>query len=186
MGSNCNHTAYPEYLSKEIREMIFHQESVLIETFENVKTNDKRKSIIEGPSCIILATSGMLVGGPSVEYFKALAEDVRNSIVFVSYQGEGSLGRKVQKGMTDLPLMGANGKNELINIRMKVYTVDGFSGHSDRNQLMEFIKRLNPRPEKIITGHGDPVKCTDFASTIYRKFRIETKAPSNLETVRLS
>ena len=36
--------------------------------------------------------------------------------------------------------MGANGKNELINIRMKVYTVDGFSGHSDRNQLMEFIK----------------------------------------------
>ena len=182
------HTAYPEYLSKEIREMIFHQgkNPFLSETFENVSTSDKRKSIIEGPPCIILATSGMLVGGPSVEYFKSLADDVRNSIVFVSYQGEGSLGRKVQKGMTELPLMGANGKNELINIRMKVYTVDGFSGHSDRNELMEFIKRLNPRPEKIITGHGDPAKCTDFASTIYRKFRIETKAPSNLETIRLS
>ncbi|HRZ19384.1 MAG TPA: beta-CASP ribonuclease aCPSF1, partial [Methanofastidiosum sp.] len=58
------HTAYPEYLSKDLREMIFHQgkNPFLSETFENVNTNDKRKSIIEGPPCIILATSGMLVG----------------------------------------------------------------------------------------------------------------------------
>jgi predicted metal-dependent RNase len=71
-----------------------------------------------------------------------------------------------------------------MKINMNVETVDGFSGHSDRQQLIEYVKRLNPRPEKIVTSHGEESKCTDLASTIYKKFKIETRSPMNLETVR--
>ena len=55
----------------------------------------------EGP-CIIMATSGMMTGGASVEYFKNLAEDKKHSLVLTSYQGEGSLGRKLQNGEKEI------------------------------------------------------------------------------------
>ena len=71
------------------------------------------------------------------------------------------------------------------NVKINVETVDGFSGHSDRKQLMRFISSLEPRPSKIIIGHGEERKCTDLASSIYQKYRIDTKAPMNLETIRL-
>jgi len=74
---------------------------------------------------------------------------------------------------------------ETRKVQMEVATVDGFSGHSDRRQLMEYVKRMEPRPERIITNHGDENKCLDLASSIYKKYKYETKAPMNLETIRL-
>ncbi len=67
---------------------------------------------------------------------------------------------------------------------MRVETVDGFSGHSDRQQLMSYIRRMKPRPERILTNHGDEGKCIDLAGSIYTKYGIETRAPMNLETIR--
>jgi hypothetical protein len=80
--------------------------------------------------------------------------------------------------------MSNNGKTTTMQMNMNIETVDGFSGHSDRQQLIEYVKRLNPRPEKIVTSHGEENKCIDLASTIYKKFKIETRSPMNLETVR--
>ena len=50
---------------------------------------------------------------------------------------------------------------------------------------MEYVKRLNPRPEKVITCHGDPYKAVDLASSIHRSYKIETKTPINLDCVRI-
>jgi hypothetical protein len=72
-----------------------------------------------------------------------------------------------------------------VEIKMNVENVDGFSGHSDRRQLINYIATLEPKPERIIIGHGDDHKCTDLASAIYKKFNIETRAPMNLETIRM-
>ena len=72
-----------------------------------------------------------------------------------------------------------------LNIRINTETIDGFSGHSDRRQLMNYISSLDPKPDRIIIGHGEDRKCTDLASSLYKKFNIETRAPQNLETVRL-
>ncbi|MEM0330324.1 MAG: MBL fold metallo-hydrolase RNA specificity domain-containing protein, partial [Archaeoglobaceae archaeon] len=99
------------------------------------------------------------------------------------YQAEGTLGRKVQKGWKEIPFP-TNGKREVVEVRMRVETVDGFSGHSDRRQLVNYVKYLTPKPSKIITVHGDEGKCIDLASTIYKTFKIETRAPLNLETIR--
>ncbi len=50
---------------------------------------------------------------------------------------------------------------------------------------MKYISTMEPRPTKVIIGHGEDRKCMDLASSIYQKYRIETKAPLNLETIRL-
>jgi len=80
----------------------------------------------------------------------------------------------------------AGGRTETVKINMHIDTVDGFSGHSDRMQLMEYIRKMRPRPEHVLTQHGDDKNCMDLASSIYRKFKIETRAPMNLETIRLA
>ena len=135
-------------------------------------------------SCIILATSGMLQGGPSVEYLKHLADNARNSMCFVNYQGEGSLGRRIQKGEREFTFAKGQG-HEIVQIKMSVHTVEGFSGHSSRNQLMNFVSRCEPRPKKVIVNHGENSRCLDLASSIHKTFKIETTAPRNLETVRV-
>ncbi len=182
------HTAYPEYLSKHLREQIFHEgyNPFLNPVFKSVANSKERQDIIDsGEPAIIIATSGMLVGGPSVEYFKQLASDPRNSIIFVSYQAEGTLGRQIQRGMKEIPLIGEGGKTEAIRINMEVHTIDGFSGHADRRELISYIARVRPRPERVITVHGEPQKCLDLASSIHKKFGISTRAPNNLDAIRL-
>ncbi|MFQ5887720.1 MAG: beta-CASP ribonuclease aCPSF1 [Candidatus Hydrothermarchaeales archaeon] len=181
------HTTYPEYLNKNLRNQIFHRgrNPFLAEAFEKVTGGQsQRQDIINGDPCVILATSGMLSGGPSIEYLKFLSEDERNTMIFVGYQAEGSLGRRIQKGWKEIP-MKENGKTKVINMKMDVHTIEGFSGHSDRNELIHFVKRLSSKPERIITCHGEESKCTELASTLYRMLKVETKAPQNLEVYRV-
>ncbi len=180
------HTAYPEYLNAHLRDLIFYQgiNPFISESFVRVDSASKRDEVINDPSpCVILATSGMLNGGPVMEYFRHLAGNEKNTIIFVGYQAEGTLGRKVQKGWKEVPFP-VDGRREVVEVRMRVETVDGFSGHSDRRQLMNYIRALNPKPEKVATVHGDESKCIDLASSIYKAYRIETRAPQNLETIR--
>lgn len=181
------HTAYPEYLSKNLRSLIFtkDQNPFLTKSLESVGNSSKRQDIIEGDPCIIVATSGMLIGGPSVEYFKALADDPRNTLVFVSYQGEGTMGRRIQKGWNEIPIRESNGRTKVIKVNMDIHTIEGFSGHSDRKQLMRFVRAMSRKVQRILIGHGEAQKSMDLASSIYKKYRIETRAPMNLETVRL-
>ncbi|MBI4440074.1 beta-CASP ribonuclease aCPSF1 [Candidatus Woesearchaeota archaeon] len=181
------HTAYPEYLNDMIRKQIFHKDEnpFLSETFKRVGSQKERKEVIEdtGP-CVILATSGMLVGGPSVEYLRNLADNKRNLLLFVSYQGEGSLGRRIQRGEREFQI-GNSGRPEIMKVNLEVYTIEGFSGHSGRSQLMNFIGRCEPKPKKVIVNHGESSRCLDLASSAHKKYRLETVAPRNLETVRV-
>ncbi len=180
------HTAYPEYLNSYLRDLIFHQglNPFISDSFVNVDSQSKREEVINDQSpAVILATSGMLNGGPVMEYFRYLAEDEKNTIVFVGYQAEGTLGRRIQKGWKEVPFT-VDGRREVVKVNMQVETVDGFSGHSDRRQLMGYIKALSSKPEKVVTIHGEESKCVDLASSIYKAYRIETRAPYNLETIR--
>lgn len=178
------HTAYPDFLSNQLRRQIFHrdQNPFLSEVFKQVGSFKEQKKVLEeeGP-CVILATSGMLTGGPSVAYFKELADNPKNSIIFVNYQGEESLGRLVQRGEKEVKING----EEKIKVNLEVYTLDGFSGHSDRNQLINFVRRLEPQPKKIIIVHGESSRCLDLASSLHKLQKVETIAPKNLESIRI-
>lgn len=182
---NGIHTAYPDYLSNSIRASIFSENNpFLSDVFKRVGSPVERKAVMEGGPCIILATSGMLVGGASVEYFKELADDYRNGLCLSCYQPPGGLGRQIKDGVRHVVFQ-FNDHEEVIDIKMKFLSVDGFSGHASRNELMAFIGNLQPRPKKIIINHGEQTKCLDFASSIHRAQKIETVVPKNLETIRL-
>jgi len=181
------HTAYPEYLNSQLRTQIFQsgQNPFLSKMFKRVDSIEMRETIAHDPEpCIVLATSGMMNGGPVIEYFKEWADDPLNSLVFVGFQAKGTMGRKIQKGWNEITL-NDRGKSLTLNVKLSIEIVDGFSGHSDRRQLMNYIAALDPRPERIVICHGENHKCTDFAGSIYKKFGIETRAPLNLETIRL-
>jgi len=179
------HTAYPEFLNSIVRKQIFHkdQNPFLSEIFKRVGSQKERTQVIEETgSCIILATSGMLVGGPSVQYLKQLADNPKNTLLFVCYQGEGSLGRRIQRGEKE---MSVDGSKEITQIKMEVDTMEGFTGHSGRKELLNFVYRCDPKPKKIIVNHGESSRCLDLASSIHKLNRVETAAPRNLEAIRL-
>ena len=77
------------------------------------------------------------------------------------------------------------GKSETVRLNMRVVTVDGFSGHSDRQQLMDYVRRMNPMPNRVMMNHGDRSTCLELAGAVQRKFKMDAKAPMNLETTRL-
>jgi KH/beta-lactamase-domain protein len=181
------HTAYPEYLAKDVRNKILHEgvNPFQSEYFTMIEHPSARGDIIEGEPCVIIATSGMLEGGPAVEYFKNFAPEEKNTIIFVSYQIEGTLGRRIQKGIAETPIMNSDGKMEIIKIRLKVESIEGFSGHSDRRQIINYTMQVTPKPEKIIICHGERAKCQSIAHVFQSKYKINTVVPDILETIRL-
>ncbi len=181
------HTAYPEYLARDLKEQILYKDVNPFQSdyFTNVDHPSEREKIAAGNPCIILATSGMMEGGPAIDYFRYLASDERNSLVFVSYQVEGTLGNRLKNGAREVSLMGRNGKVEALKVNLRVESVEGFSGHSDRNQLFAFLKRISPRPSRVILGHGERRKTDLFAHQISRILKMRTIAPDNLERLRL-
>ena len=181
------HTAYPEYLGREVRHSILHEgiNPFQSDYFTIVEHPNVRQEIIDGEPCIIMATSGMLEGGPVIEYFKSLAENEKNSIIFVSYQIEGTLGRRVKKGLTDVTMMNSEGKLDVVKVGLRAESIEGFSGHSDRRQIINYIVQLMPKPERVVVCHGERAKCLSIANFIQRRCEVETLVPSVLETFRL-
>lgn len=180
------HTAYPEFLNATVRNQIFHKDNnpFLSKCFNRVGSPDERKRIMEdeGP-CLVLATSGMLNGGPSVAYLKAFCENPKNSLVFSSYQGEGTLGRRIMNGEEEIAFVSGNTQDRY-TIKMEVHKIV-ISGHSSRKQLMNFVKKVTPKPRKIIVNHGERSSCVDLASSIHKQYNIETVCPVNMEAIRL-
>ncbi len=181
------HTTYPEYLRDDLRDRIFHENEnpFLAPQFNHIDGGEEeRQDVADGDQCIILSTSGMVTGGPIMSWLEHVGGDERNTMVFVGYQAQGTLGRRIQSGWDEIPLNGRGGRNKTLNLELDVETVDGFSGHADRAGLMNFVKTMNPRPEKVLCVHGDESSTQDLSSSLYHEFNIRTFAPKNLETFR--
>jgi uncharacterized protein len=182
---NAIHTAYPDFLNINIRNKIFQDNNPFTsEICQRVGSPTERKEVIEGGPCIIIATSGMLTGGASVEYLRNLADNPKNLMVFGCFQAHGSLGREIQEGKKEVNLDKDYG-GDRIQVKMQIETLSGLSAHSGRNELMQYVSRMSPRPKRIFINHGEISKTLDLASSLYKLNRIETTAPRNLETLRL-
>ena len=183
------HSSHPNFLNRDLRRQMLKggmDNPFNSSWFKQVDSREQRDAILLDPNpCIVLATSGMMTGGPIVEYFKHWAPEPSATLCFVGYQASGTLGRRLQKGHAQVPLMDG-GQTLMVDIRCNMVTIDGFSGHSDRNQLIDYVDALNPTPKKIICHHGDPQTCNAFRQGLREKFRVQTYAPANLETLRLS
>ncbi|BBD71763.1 hypothetical protein HS1genome_0152 [Sulfodiicoccus acidiphilus] len=185
------HNAYPELLSREVRDQILYKDEnpFTSEFFRRIE--GYREDVAKGDPSIILATSGMLNGGSSLEFFKDMASDSRNTLIFVSYQAEGTLGRKLRDGAKEVQLVDRDGRVQNIKVQMEVNAVEGFSGHSDRNQLKRFMENISPRPKNIVLNHGEPSAIASFAHLLEQRKRemgltgTRIFTPSILDSMRL-
>jgi KH/beta-lactamase-domain protein len=180
------HMSYAHYLGSDVRKSVSQGINPFqSEYFTMISGYGKRDDILndENPA-IVMATSGMLEGGPSVEYFKELAPNPKNKIMFVSYQINGTLGRRVLDGvMSEVSMMDKSGKVKVVPVRCQTQKIDGFSGHSDFNQIMNFVSRI--RPKRVLVNHGEKSKSENVASAIYSRLKIRSGVPDNREIVRL-
>ncbi|RBI59465.1 beta-CASP ribonuclease aCPSF1 [halophilic archaeon] len=181
------HTAYPEYLRDDLQNRILHKDEnpFLADQFNHIDGGeDERQAVADGGPCIILSTSGMVTGGPILSWLNHLGSDPDTTLAFVSYQAQGTLGWRIQSGRTEIPRRDRDGHSKTLQLDLNIETIDGFSGHADRQGLMEFVKTMNPRPEKVLCVHGDEHSVEDLSSALYHDFDIRTFAPQNLETFR--
>jgi len=187
--STAIHTMHPDYLNQELRQSVLKDEDNPFASrwFRKVESREQRESILLNPgSCIVLATSGMMSGGPIVDYFKHWAGDSLNTLCFVGYQAEGTLGRRLRDGFKDVPISDGGRGTEMVRVECDMVIIDGMSGHSDRRQLMEYVNQMNPKPKFIVVHHGDKKTSSQFRQALREVYRVRTVSPLNLETIRLA
>ena len=182
------HEAHPEYLERTLRQKILETDDNPFDSeyFTNIEHADGRdEPLREDSPCIIIATSGMLEGGPVLEYFRNLAPDKKNKILFVSYQVNGTLGRRVMDGARQVSILGKEGKVEVVTINCTTERLEGFSGHSDYNQLMSYVHRLRPKLRRVLVNHGERRKSENLSASIRRMYRVTTHYPQVQEAIKL-
>ena len=181
------HVSYADYLSRELRTKILEEgvNPFKSEYFTEIEhPSNREEAYREGPA-IIMATSGMLEGGPVLDYFENIAPSDKNKILFVSYQVQGTLGRRVLDGSSQASLMDQSGKIKIVDIRATVQKVEGFSGHSDYNQIIRFIGKLRPKLQVVLVNHGEKRKTENLAYAIQRIYRVPTLHPAVQEAIRV-
>ena len=152
---------YPEFLKDP---EIFKD---VLDRIVAINDHKERKNALKEP-CVVISPAGMLVGGNAVYYLQELAFNEKNGIGLVSYQGEGTPGKK----LLDTGKVETRGKELNVKAQVKQFQ---FSGHADRDSLFEMIKNVKGNPQ-ILTVHGDDESCTRFAEEIHEKFGLDAHA----------
>ena len=153
---------HPEYLRDP---KIF---SEAIKSSTAIREHAERKRAM-GEPCVVISPAGMLVGGNAVYYLQQLSFDSKNGIALVSYQGEGTPGKK----LLDTGKVSTRGKDLNVQAEVKQFQ---FSGHADKKELFAMMKTIKGNP-KVWTVHGDSESCQIFAQEIHEQFGFETYAP---------
>lgn len=122
---------------------------------------------------VIISSSGMATAGRIRHHLKHNLWDEKNSLVFVGYQAEGTLGRILLDGKKRVKILG-----EEINVKAEIYDLEGFSGHADQPTLLNWIGRFRKKPKKIFIVHGEEEPATVLSEEINRLYGIETIIPN--------
>ena len=104
----------------------------------------------EGP-CIIISASGMCEGGRVLHHLQHTLGDPRNTVLFVGYQGEGTLGRRLRDGAETVNVFG-----EPVRVRAEIAGLDGFSAHADQQEILDWVASFERPPRTIFLVHGEP------------------------------
>lgn len=168
---------FPEYLSREMNRRLSNPED---SPFSGEQFNFVESSRLDNGQAIILSPSSMLLGGPSVGYLRQISEDPRNKLILTSYQAIGTPGRYILEGGRQISVCG-----QTITINCQVDKVEGFSNHSDYNQLVAYINRLKSKLRRILVNHGERPSVQNLASSLNRMFKIPSQHPMIQEATKL-
>jgi len=182
-NANFKHKIIMDGMALKVNEIMFRHPEYLrdpkvfadaIHSATAIREHSERKRAMKEP-CVVISPAGMLVGGNAVFYLQQLSFDDKNGIALVSYQGEGTPGRK----LLETGKVSTRGKDVNVTAEVKQFE---FSGHADRNELFDMIKKIKGNP-KVLTVHGDSESCDMFAQEIHEKFGFEAHAPAVDETI---
>jgi Predicted exonuclease of the beta-lactamase fold involved in RNA processing len=135
---------------------------------------DESKALNESKDCkIIISASGMCEAGRIKHHLKHNLWRKECSILFVGYQAEGTLGRRLVDGAKRVKIFG-----EDISVNARIEMIEGFSGHADKNGLLDWIGSFNRKPHRIFIVHGEETVMNEFSASINSKYGIETVIPS--------
>lgn len=136
------------------------------ERLRYIRTPDESRALndFEDP-CIIVAASGMCEGGRILHHLRHGLPNARNTVLFVGFQAEGTLGRRLRDGA---PVVNVYG--EPVDVRAEITALDGFSAHADQTELVAWVGRLNPAPRRIFLVHGEPGPAETLAGVLRTRY----------------
>jgi metallo-beta-lactamase family protein len=130
---------------------------------------------------MVVASSGMLTGGRILHHLKDFLPDPACTLLFIGYQGEGTLGRHLQSGGTTARIDG-----EEYPVRCRVRSISGFSAHADEHELTAWLAHFGGEPKRVFIVHGDPDAAQAFADRVRTELKMDPYLPAYRETVTLA
>ncbi len=130
---------------------------------------------------VIISASGMCNAGRIKHHLKYNLWRPEASVVFVGYQAEGTLGRIILNGTQKVKILG-----DEIGISAEIHSIQGFSGHADRDGLMEWLSAFTVKPKKVFVVHGEADSAAEFAGHISEKLGLDTVVPQMGETIDIA
>ena len=138
----------------------------------SVTAEDSKKINLDLSPKVIISASGMCEAGRIRHHLKHNLWRAESTILFVGYQAEGTLGRKLIDGADTVSIF-----NEEIAVNARIASVVGISGHADRDMMLDWLAAMPTPPKRIFVNHGEDMVCESFSQTIYNKLSIPSCAP---------
>lgn len=159
-----------QVFDEETKEFIIRGDNPL--DFKNLKftrtTQDSMWLNTDNEPKVIISASGMCEAGRIRHHLKHNLWNRKSSIIFVGYQAEGTLGRMLVEGAKEVTLFG-----EKVEVNAQIHNLEGFSGHADRDGLLEWLSGFRKEPQHIFLVHGEQQAKEDFAQTVKTKLGYE-------------
>jgi len=152
--------------------------------FKNLKftrtTEESQRLNADRTPKIIISASGMCEAGRIRHHLKHNLWDPKSSIIFVGYQAEGTLGRSLIEGLKDVKLFG-----ETVHVEAEIHNLEGFSGHADKNGLMEWLGGFREKPQQLFLVHGEADSKKELAETIKKELGYEPTVVTDVSEFEL-
>lgn len=151
------------------------------ERLRYVQTPEESKSLngLAEP-CIIVSASGMCEGGRILHHLRHGIGNPRNTVLFVGFQAENTLGRRIVEGAESVRIYG-----ESFRVAADIVSLGGFSAHADQRELIDWVGKLEPRPRRIFLVHGEPGPAGVLAERLRDRWKAEVHVPRRGEEFRL-
>ncbi|MBQ2698690.1 MAG: MBL fold metallo-hydrolase [Firmicutes bacterium] len=174
---------YPEYYD-EITSALYNEKGhppFLLPNlhFSTTAEESMRINAIKS-GAIIISASGMADAGRIKHHLKHNLWRPECLVVFIGYQSEGTLGRMLIDGADKVTIHG-----EKINVSATIITMEGFSAHADRDELLRWLNSIEVKPQKVFVTHGEEASTIDFANTVTQQLGIAAEAPQAAESFEL-
>ena len=173
-----------EYFDAETRALLARDDDPLDYPGAQITNDaeDSKKIKVAPRPYMIVASNGMLTGGRVLHHLRNIVGDSAATLLFVGYQGQGTLGAHLQAGATEIRLDG-----QTHEVRCRVISISGFSAHADESELLDWVgnfRRGTRRPKRVFIVHGDPPAEAALEPKV-RALGFDTHVPAWRETVTL-